>query len=477
MFRPGVLTVLLLGLLTACGPAEPNEPGEGSSNSDVVISIPGSTRGLAAEVSSTSLAFGQQRVGSSSTKAIELRNNGSTTLNVSSVAISGPGVAAFSVTPASPFTLSPWASRTLLVVFSPTTQDSFAGTLTFTTNDPTTPTLAIALSGTGVRPILVVEPTSLHFGEQRVGASSAPLIAMVRNVGTGPLLISSLSISGAAAFSVASPSMPYTLAPGMTLALPVHFNPTTEGPFSGTLSLTTTDPDYSSVSVPLMGVGVMPRLVVEPAPIDFGAQNVGTTALRVVRLRNVGSGSLVISAVTLSGAPFFLNAPPMPVVLPAGGLLELAVGFGPTSASVATGSLTLATNDAVSPMLSVPLSGIGVALESGLVFEPSSLDFGAQRVGTSSTRVVTVTNVGFSPLFLTSLALTASVYPSFSSTTLPAIPFYLSPGSSLSFLVTFNPGDVGSVTGTLQLNTHDPLVSAATLPLSGSGVSTLLGGL
>ena len=478
MLRPGVLTVLFLGLLTACGPAEQNGPGEGSSNSDLVISIPGSTRGLATEVSSTNLSFGQQRVGTSSTRTIELKNNGPTTLSVPSVAISGAGVAAFSVTPASSFTLAPWASRTLLVAFSPTTQDSFAGTLTFTTNDPTTPTLAIPLSGTGVRPILVVEPAPLHFGEQRVGTSSAPLSVVVRNVGTGPLTISSLSISGGPAFSVASPTTPYTLVPGMALALPVRFNPTAEVLFSGTLSLTTNDPEFSSIVVPLMGIGVMPRLVVEPAPLDFGGQNVGTTALRIVRLRNIGSGPLVISSATLSGAPFFLIAPPaMPFTLPAGASQELMVGFSPTLVGPVTGTLTLATNDAASPMFTIPLSGVGVGSWAGLVFEPSSLDFGTQSVGTSSTRVVTVTNVSFSPLFLTSLALTASVYPSFSSTTLPAIPFYLSPGSSLNFLVTFNPGGVGSVTGTLQLTANDPLVSAATLPLSGSGVSTLLGGL
>lgn len=477
MLRPGVLTVLFLGLLTACGPAEPNGPGEGSSNSDVVISIPGSTRGLAAEVSSTSLAFGQQRVGTSSTRTIELKNNGPTALSVPSVAISGSGGAAFSVTPASSFTLAPGASQTLLVTFSPTAQGSISSTLTFTTSDPITPSLVISLSGTGVRPILVVEPAPLHFGEQRVGTSSAPLSVMVRNVGTGPLTLLSLSISGGAAFSVASPMTPYTLAPGMALALPVYFNPTAEGLFSGALSLATNDPEFPSISVPLMGIGVMPRLVVDPIPLDFGEQHVGTNAIRTVRLRNVGSGSLVISSAILSGAPFFLDAPPMPFVLPAGELRELVVRFSPTFTGIATGTLSLSTNDAVSPMFAIPVAGVGVGSESGLVFEPSSLDFGAQRVGTSSTRLVTVTNAGFSPLFLTSLSLTASVYPSFSSTTLPAIPFYLSPGSSLNFLVTFNPGGVGSVTGTLQLTANDPLVSAATLPLSGSGVSTLLGGL
>ncbi|WNG59495.1 choice-of-anchor D domain-containing protein [Archangium gephyra] len=477
MLRPGVLTVLFLGLLTACGPAEPNGPGEGSSNSDVIISIPGSTRGLAAEVSSTNLSFGQQRVGTSSTRTIELKNNGPTTLSVSSVAISGPGTV-FSISPVSPFTMPAWTTRTLLVTFSPTVESVFSGTLTFTTSDPTTPTLAIPLSGTGVKPVLVVSPTLLHFGEQHVGTSSSPLLVSLVNAGSGPLTLSSLSISGAAAFTVDSPTMPYVLTPGMPLALLVRFNPTAEGPVSGTLSLTTIDPDYSSVSVPLMGVGVRPRLIVEPTLLDFGEQHVGTTSLRVVRLRNIGSGSLVISSATLSGAPFFLIAPPtMPFTLPAGESQELMVGFSPPLVGIVTGTLSLSTNDAVSPMFAIPMAGTGIGSGSGLVFEPSSLDFGAQSVGTSSTRVVTVTNVSFSPLFLTSLSLTASVYPSFSSTTLPAIPFYLSPGSSLSFLVTFNPGGVGSVTGTLQLTTNDPFVSAPTLPLSGSGVSTLLGGL
>jgi hypothetical protein len=269
--------------------------------------------------------------------------------------------------------------------------------------------------------------------------------------------------------------LPFTLEPGMSKDVLVAFHPVVEGMMSGTLDITTSAPDYPSVSVPLMGAGVKPQLVVDSTHLHFGEQHVGTTSVRTVRVMNTGSGPLHISSAAVMGAPFFLNAPPsMPFVLLPQTIYEFTVGFSPTQEGAVTGMLVLTTDDAAFPTVSIALAGVGVGSSaSGLVLDPTSLDFGAQNLGTSSTRVVTATNAGFSPLFITSMSLTADVYPSFSSTTLPAIPFYLSPGSSLQFLVTFNPSTVGVVTGTLRLTTNNPLAPGATLALSGSGVGTL----
>src|SRR5580658_1908862 len=100
------------------------------------ITLKGS--GTAVELTPTSLAFGTVNVGSSSQMTVTLTNAWTTSLTVTSVAISGAGATSYSET--NTCTANPvlaGGSCTVTVTFAPTKKGPLPGTLTFTDTDYT----------------------------------------------------------------------------------------------------------------------------------------------------------------------------------------------------------------------------------------------------------------------------------------------------------------------------------------------------
>jgi uncharacterized repeat protein (TIGR01451 family) len=79
-----------------------------------------------------------------------------------------------------------------------------------------------------VQPLTTISATSLQFGDQVGGTTSAPQTITIQNNGTDPLVIDSLILSGAAAgdFKVAADATPITVAAGASTAINVTFTPT-----------------------------------------------------------------------------------------------------------------------------------------------------------------------------------------------------------------------------------------------------------
>jgi hypothetical protein len=106
----------------------------------------GATNGSALTDSSSSLAFGNQNVGSTSAaRAITVTNPGSASVAISSVSATGP----FAQTNTCGSSLGAGASCTVSVTFTPTTAGAANGTLSVASSAPASP-LTVALSGTGI---------------------------------------------------------------------------------------------------------------------------------------------------------------------------------------------------------------------------------------------------------------------------------------------------------------------------------------
>src|SRR6185369_11629114 len=113
-----------------------------SASTAVVVLAP------VASLSPSPLSFGAWLVGTSSTPALTLTltNTGNAPLNISSVATALPfNIASQTCGP----TLAATASCTYSLAFSPTTQGTFTGSFTLTSNDPVTPTATVNLTGVG----------------------------------------------------------------------------------------------------------------------------------------------------------------------------------------------------------------------------------------------------------------------------------------------------------------------------------------
>ncbi len=98
----------------------------------------------------TSLAFGNQTVGKKSAgKKITVKNTGTVTLTLTTVALTGSNPGDYSFTKTCGTSLKAGQSCTATVFFDPTVQGSRTADLTFTDNAPNSPQ-NVALSGTGI---------------------------------------------------------------------------------------------------------------------------------------------------------------------------------------------------------------------------------------------------------------------------------------------------------------------------------------
>ena len=124
----------------------------------------------------------------------------------------------------------------------------------------------------------------------------------------------------------------------------------------------------------------------------------------------------------------------------------------------------------------VKLSGLALPVTT---LSSLSLNFGNQIVGTTSApQTVTLTNAGDAPLTISGLALTGTNAGDYAQTnTCPISPATLNPGSTCTISVTFTPGQIGTLTGTLTItdNSNDVAGSTQTVALSGGGVTSITG--
>jgi hypothetical protein len=243
------------------------------------------------------------------------------------------------------------------VKFTPTSDtEPASGTLILTNNDPASPN-TVTLSGTGVKPTLEL-PASLAFGEVRV-TESVDRTVVVRNTGTGPIHITRLSITSGRPFRV-SPSEAFDLPAGTNKELVVTFSPGTEASAAATLTLTTNDPVITSASMSLSGTGVRPTLSLSPIEVAFGEQRVGSpSTAQPVTVKNTGSGILHVTGLSIpSGSPFTLSSIEGFSLAPQASR-DLLVRFTPSAEGDASSTLTVTTNDPVSPK-TVSFSGTGV---------------------------------------------------------------------------------------------------------------------
>jgi hypothetical protein len=98
-------------------------------------------------LSTTSLNFANDPVGTSVSLPVTLTSNGSSAVTVSSAAISGTGFTYSGAT--FPVTLNPTVALSVQVQFNPTAQGAVTGALTFTSNSGTGTNSVVNLAGTG----------------------------------------------------------------------------------------------------------------------------------------------------------------------------------------------------------------------------------------------------------------------------------------------------------------------------------------
>src|SRR6185295_1879212 len=91
-----------------------------------------------------------------------------------------------------------------------------SGSVSIASNDPLMANRTVTLSGTGLAPMLAVSPTTVAFGDTRVGTTSAAKTVLVSNTGSAPLTVTGATIGGrdATKFMLTPVTLPLVFGPG-----------------------------------------------------------------------------------------------------------------------------------------------------------------------------------------------------------------------------------------------------------------------
>jgi hypothetical protein len=209
-----------------------------------------------------------------------------------------------------------------------------------------------------------VSPSRLDFGSTAVGQTNTLSLA-IRNAGNATLSVSRVS-SDNAAFTVVSPGVPFALTAGASLSVTLRFAPTTTGLQQATLTIASNDPNRPGATVALTGAGAGDaadvRIEATPASLDFGAVQAGQTRDLPLTVRALGNAPLNIASLAVDNPRFTVVSPATPFTVGFGGSANVLVRFAPTAAGAQSGTLTIRSNAANQPSLTVALAGTGAAV-------------------------------------------------------------------------------------------------------------------
>jgi Beta-propeller repeat/Abnormal spindle-like microcephaly-assoc'd, ASPM-SPD-2-Hydin len=459
----------------------------GGGNGDAFVALVAGSSLPTVTITPGNLNFGAEDVGMSTAPvAVQYINtNASSTVSVSSITFGGANAGDFmQVFPGTapgdcaPGVINASTFCNIWVVFTPSAGGRRSGTLTIT-DDASTKPHVVSLAGTGEVPQDAFSPTSLTFAAsvpQTIGSPTSAQSVTLKDTGQGTLDISSIAITGTASADFSQTNTCQAqLASGSSCTFSVIFTPTASGVRTASLTITDNAPG-SPHNITLQGTGAQVKApTIAPLTLTFPTEPLSSTsaAMTVTVTNNDSASALALSTPVITG-DFQLAAQPgsCGASLPANGSCVIGVNFIPTALGARTGTLSISSNAASSPVV-VQLTGTGGAATSGsgtIQLSAASVNFGSQQVGTTSSpaRSVTLTNSSTtSVLTITSIALTGNADFAISSNNCPAS---LAVGAACQIQLTFTPSATVLENATLTV-TGSASNSPQTLAISGTGAT------
>jgi len=177
-------------------------------------------------LSPTALSFPATLLGTQSGgQDVTLTNIGTRTLHIMSIAITGTDAREFHGSSRCGENVPPGGICVISVTFSPKRQGLRTADLAITDDTSEIPSL-VPLTGSGTA--LMVSPTSLDFGDQPIGTTSAPQFVTLTNIGKGVARIA-FNFIGTNRRDFAETGCPGALGPGQSCTLSVTFSPRVRG--------------------------------------------------------------------------------------------------------------------------------------------------------------------------------------------------------------------------------------------------------
>ena len=203
------------------------------------------------------LSFGEVSLLSIENQPLTVKNEGTGYLEIMNIEVLDDE-GAFWVS-GDPYTLVGDEDWSVNVSFAPVLEELQQSQLRITSNDPEQPLVDVALEGSGVRPVLDILPSALHFDTSE-GAEAESQTVVMDSTGSGPVVITGIEIGvdEEGAFSVAVPasvSMPYLLEPGLSIEVSVDHVPVIGASYGAELHVYSNDLNDEDQAVTLTASG------------------------------------------------------------------------------------------------------------------------------------------------------------------------------------------------------------------------------
>ncbi len=480
---PDLITVKYRLKCEAIGPIYDSQP------------LPGSTLTLSGDDSTLSTV-------------LTVSNRGNDTLEVLESQISGNDESDFSISRgAPPFSIPQGGEpHTLNIQCFSNQSDERTATLTLTTTDQNQITVTYPLScfGKGVGPVYASEPepnSTLILGTAVVNTAITTEL-LISEAGDETLEVSDAQISGQHQndFSLlfenerVSENDQFSIPDGdSSLTLTMKCTPREKGERTATLTLTTNDPNQSTVTYPLScsGTSVGPVYASEPepnTPLTIGAAVVNTAITTELLISEAGDETLEVSDAQISGQhqdDFSLLSfnetvsGNEPFSIPDGGSTQtLTVRCTPSDIGDRSATLSFSTNDPNQSTVTYPLNCSGTSIGPVYASEPepnTPLSIGAAVVNTAITTELLISEAGDETLEISEAQISGQHQDDFSllsfnetvsENDLLSIP---DGAESQTLTVRCTPSDIGDRSATLSFSTNDPNQAQVSYPLTCQG--------
>ena len=338
--------------------------------------------------------------------------------------------------------------------------DIYVGGETFSGDFPATgAAFQTTLNGTSNAFLLKIAPDSgsafsaspflLEYSSQQVGSSGPATTTVLRNMGSAPLSISAVTVSGD--FTETNDCGDAVPAAG-SCTFSATFVPTAAGLRSGSITIQDNAAGSPHI-INLSGIGSGAVVALTPSALNFPSQSVGTpSTAQTVTLSNSGDLPLTVGNIQVTGD--FAQSNNCRATVRAGSSCALQITFTPTASGTRSGSLILGGG-------ALTLSGVGSDFSltgptSGTIAKP----------GAAATYLLTVSPLGGT--FTSAVKLSCSGLPA--QTTCSLSPSAVTPGGSAA-TATVTVSTMGSLTGMGRGRWFDnPPLYAIWLPLQGMGL-------
>lgn len=218
----------------------------------------------------------------------------------------------------------------------------------------------IDMGGSGT-PVINVPVDSHDYGIVIIGES--PTWSMVvENTGTGDLEITGLVIPDAVPIFTDF-TAPQIISPGNSIEIPLTYQPTEPIPLYTEITIQSSDPVTPETQVALSGNAVLngPDLVVSAESHAYGNVRMSAWTRWYLDVSNNGSGTLIISEITLNSGNFILDEGTLlPLNIGSLDTAKIGIWFNPTQESSYEEIMELTHNGINQNPYPVQLSGAGI---------------------------------------------------------------------------------------------------------------------